>query len=260
VLPKCGTEACGFEDSGVLECPFFSSGTYEETEASDCSDFMRVRTGFQGWASRSGSIPWMHSRCRAPLRGHAASFRDDWPRDAAAPGDNIACAAAVTLDRTGYGCWGAIWDCKPNTEVVCVSRWMRAGRTQHAARRAVRASCLASGCRQPRILPSGTTPRAQTSPAATRSSGDGQHRDPLWLVLQMAGPTVSRPHEPQHLIRVPCNRGSEVKKSLQGRVQDAVTLRNPVTSTLANSIVTWLPCLAGDRTFWSGFWAGRPTS
>jgi len=43
VLPRCGTEPCGFEDSGALDCPFFSSGTYEETEGADCSDFMRVR-------------------------------------------------------------------------------------------------------------------------------------------------------------------------------------------------------------------------
>ena len=43
MLPKCGAEACAFEESGVLECPFFSSGTYDTVEGDSCDDFMRVR-------------------------------------------------------------------------------------------------------------------------------------------------------------------------------------------------------------------------
>jgi hypothetical protein len=42
VVPKCGAEPCVFEDTGVLECPFFSSGTYETVDGDGCADFMRV--------------------------------------------------------------------------------------------------------------------------------------------------------------------------------------------------------------------------
>ena len=42
VLPRCGLEACAFEQS-ALECPFFSSGTYSTVDADDCEPFMLVR-------------------------------------------------------------------------------------------------------------------------------------------------------------------------------------------------------------------------
>lgn len=40
-LPRCGQEPCDFDQS-VLECPFFSSGTYKTVDADDCEPFMRV--------------------------------------------------------------------------------------------------------------------------------------------------------------------------------------------------------------------------
>ena len=43
VLPQCGAEPCGFEHTGVLRCPFHSSGTYETVDSNNCTDFMRVR-------------------------------------------------------------------------------------------------------------------------------------------------------------------------------------------------------------------------
>lgn len=40
-LPRCGQEACDFDQS-ALKCPFFSSGTYETVDADDCEPFMLV--------------------------------------------------------------------------------------------------------------------------------------------------------------------------------------------------------------------------
>ena len=54
----------------------------------------------------------------------------------------------------------------------CVNRSTRGGRTLLAARRAVRASCPASGCRVPGTPPSENTFRARPQAAATRTSGD----------------------------------------------------------------------------------------
>ena len=53
LLPRCGRQACDFEQS-ALECPFFSSGSYETVETDDCEPFMRVRAGprAQGLATR----------------------------------------------------------------------------------------------------------------------------------------------------------------------------------------------------------------
>ena len=41
-MPKCGAEPCAFEATGALDCPFFSSGTYEMVDGDSCTDFMRV--------------------------------------------------------------------------------------------------------------------------------------------------------------------------------------------------------------------------